>query len=574
MIFANKALKYLILFAALLLVVAISSFWFGGKSSFSEKDVKLELESPLQASAGDEVVYKIKYANATKTTLHGLNFLFFYPEGATFIKDGLTVEGDTEGFEVEELAPGQKGEKEIKVFIVGDRGNIKTAKVTLSFRAGNLQSSFEKAANTSTTIVSMPVELTLVAPPNITSGQPITYILDYRNISGEDISDLFFEVAYPEGFSVRSYDPQPDQGNNAWIVPMLDRGSGERISIQGILEGKEGEAKSITLKLKRKIGDIYVDYERASSVTMISSPILGVGISVNESSEYSAYPGDSLRYVVQYANNSNFNISGLNLSVKLEGEMFDFASLNAGGGFFDDSTKTILWNASTLPDFINLSPGARGQVNFRIALKQAFASGGSSRDRFVKVIALLNTPNVLPDSNVEEIAVSISSITKIGTQPTVNQLAYYNDPVFGSSGPLPPRAGEETIFTIHWQITNPGNDIGNAVVKAKLSSGVSWMDQTSAVPDDMRPSFNPNTQEVSWSLPVVPFGIGVFTPKYEGVFRVKIKPSSIQRGSFVNILEEFQFLGTDNFTKLNVIIRKKDLNTEELTDRPKEGTVQ
>ena len=100
------------------------------------------------------------------------------------------------------------------------------------------------------------------------------------------------------------------------------------------------------------------------------------------------------------------------------------------------------------------------------------------------------------------------------------------------------------------------------------------MDQTSAVPDDMRPSFNPNTQEVSWSLPVVPFGIGVFTPKYEGVFRVKIKPSSIQRGSFVNILEEFQFLGTDNFTKLNVIIRKKDLNTEELTDRPKEGTVQ
>ncbi len=575
MLKANRALKYLVLLAVFLFIIAISSFWFGS-SSFSEKDVTLELESPLQASAGDEVIYKIKYANATKTTLYGLSFLFFYPTDSTIIKNGTTMEGQTESFTIDQLASGEKGEKEFKAFLVGDRGNIKSAKVNLSFKSGSLQSSFEKSAATSTTIVAMPVELTLVSPPNATAGQAINYILDYRNTSGSDVSGLVFEFTYPDGFIPDQYTPSPDKGNNTWQKSMLRNGAGERISIQGILNGKEGDNKSITVQLKRRIGDIYVGYEKASSVTVIANPILGVDISVNDTNEYSAYPGAELRYVVKYSNNSNLNLSGLNLSAKLEGEMFDFSSLNAQGGFFDDATKTILWNSSTVPDFINLGPGAKGQVTFQIALKSFSASGisGSSRDRFVKTTVKLSTPNVPPDSNTDEIAVYGSSTTKIGTQPNFTQLAYYNDTAFGSMGPLPPKVGEETYFTVHWQIINPGNDIGGVVVKGKLPPGVSWADQVNAYPDNPMPTFNPNTQEVEWDLPVVPFGIGLSNPKYEAIFRLKLKPSSTQKGSNIDLIREAKFSGIDNFTRQSVVISKKDLNTDNLTDRPKEGVVQ
>ena len=55
----TRVLKYLVLLAFLLLIVAISSFWFSGPS-FREGDVILEIDGPTQAVSGEEVVYKLK----------------------------------------------------------------------------------------------------------------------------------------------------------------------------------------------------------------------------------------------------------------------------------------------------------------------------------------------------------------------------------------------------------------------------------------------------------------------------------------------------------------------------------
>ena len=571
---ANRLLKYFVLLAIVLFIVAISSFWFG-RASFSDRDVKLVLGGPLQASVGDEVMYKVEYINNTKTTLSDLNFLFYYPEGSTSIKNGTVFEEETEGFTVDSLEPGQKGEREFRAFIVGDKGNIKSAKIILSFKAGNLKSSFEKSDSISTTIVDMPVDLTLVSLPNATAGQNISYILDYRNESGDDISDLLFEFSYPDSFVAKSFTPLPDQGNNIWLLPALKKGAGARISIQGILNGKEGENKFINVQLKRKVDNIYINYEKASSVTVISNPVLNLSILVNDSTEYSAHPGDNLRYTIKYGNNSNFSISGLNLSVKLDGEMYDLSTLNTSGGFFDYSTKTILWSAGTVSEFVSLYPKVKGQISFSVSLKPVFTSGGSSQDRFVKTTAELRTPDVPAGIDSEELAVSTSHVTKIGTQPTFIQEAYYNDLASSSLGPLPPVAGQETFFTVHWQITNPGNDLSNVKIAGKLPAGVSWVDEANVSPGNLdKPAYNPDTQEVTWSLPTVAYGVGVNTLKYDGAFRVKIKPASSQEGSSITLLNNVKFSGTDSYTKQSIIISKKDITSNDLADRPEEGTVQ
>jgi len=178
----NKIFKYLVLLLFVLLTISIGSFFFG-RASFSDKGVKIEIEGPEQAAVGDEILYKIKYENNTKVTLHNLSFLFFYPEESVVIRDGKISEDLTERFSVDQLLPGMSEEKEFKAFLIGDKGDVKEAKVTLSFRAGSIKSSFEKSAVLSTTIVNIPLVLTLVAPPNTVSGQSLTYILDYRNES-------------------------------------------------------------------------------------------------------------------------------------------------------------------------------------------------------------------------------------------------------------------------------------------------------------------------------------------------------------------------------------------------------
>ena len=570
----NKLLKWLVLLALLLAIVSFLSFWFGG-SSFSESGVKLEIEGPNQVSVGDEVVYKLKYSNTTKLDLNNMRFKFTYPDESVVLRDGKVIKDSTEIFIIERLSSGQKEEKEFKVFLVGDKGNIKTAKAEMSFGAGSLKTVFEKNTSLSTTIVSLPVSLTLSAPPNSVPGQTVNYVLDYRNESGDDIYDLRFEFDYPDGFNAQKFIPSPNSGNYIWTIPILKKSSGGRINITGILNGKEGETKKVLAILKRKIGDQYVNYEKAETSSIIANPLLSTEILVNDSLDYSAFSGDDLNYTVKYSNNSNYNLVGINLIVKLEGEMYDISSLDTKGGYYDNSNGTILWNASTVSDFSNLTPNKKGQISFRLKLKSSISSEATgSKNLFVRASARLNTPNIPVGVGGNEIFAESNLVTKISTQPTLKQLVYYNDPAFGSSGPLPMEVGKETSFTIHWQITNPGNDMSGVKIVGVLPTGMSWKSVVSVGSGQLEPVFNKNTSEVIWNLGVLPQGVGITGTKYEASFQVTVKPPISQKGTALVLIKNSNLSGVDTFTKQKIIIPVADISTNDLVDRPGEGIVQ
>ncbi|MDP3792612.1 MAG: hypothetical protein Q8Q89_02680 [bacterium] len=541
-----RGLKYLVLLAFTLLIVAISSFWFSGPS-FREKDVVLELEGPTQVSSGEEVVYKLKYENQTRSTLRNLDFTFSYPGGSTVLIDGQVKENYSEDFEIKELIPGEKGEREFKAFLIGEKGNIKVSKINVLFNAGSLTSSFEKSSSLSTTIVSTPIVLTLVAPPNIISGGLADYILDYRNESEEDASDLIVELDYPDGFNHSNFSPSPESGNNTWLVKSLIKRSGGRISVGGVLTGKEGEHKIVSVKLKRKIGGDYVVYQTASADTVISNPLLDLEVSANNSSDYSASLGERLNYLIKYRNSHRESLTGLNLTVKLEGDTFDFSSLDTRGGLFDESSKTITWDSSVIPVFYNLPSKANGQVNFSVNLKSSFSSAlpGASQDKFVKVSAKLGTFNVPPGIDGNEVSVSASNVAKIGSQPTFNQSFNYEE--------------SDKSFTIYWQLTNPGNESENVRVTAKLSSGMEWGNVSQATEGQVAPAFNSGSSEVTWDLGKLPYGTGVLRPKYEASFVVKTKEPS--GSDSVLVLESSQFKATDSFTKQDIVLNKGNLNS-------------
>ena len=569
---SNTVLKWLILLALVLLIISFISFWFGGKS-FSENQVVVSVEGPSQALVGDEIVYKLKYANETKLELKNLKFIFTYPDESIVVDNGKIAADLSSNFEIDILRPGQFGEKEFKGFLTGDKGSIKNAKAFLSFTANGLKTSFEKSVTLATTITGVPVVLSLVAPPNSVSGESVNYIFDYRNESGNDISDLQFKFDYPDGFSPQKLIPAPSAGNHTWSVPFLKKGAGGRITVQGTLSGKEGELKTVAVALKRKIFDQFVNFEKTATSTMIASPLLGLNILVNGAKDYSSFPGDFLEYSINYRNNSNYNLIGLELVASFNGSMFDFETINSGNGYFDSSNDTIVWNAGSVSDFRNLPPNKSGLLNFKVKLKPEIISSFGSRNLFVEMSTRLSTPNVPPDIGDEEIFAVAGVTTKISTQPGIAAFVYHNDPNFGSSGPLPPEVGEETVFTIHWQITNPGNDMSVVKASAVLPTGVSWKNVVSVGTDQPDLIFNKNTSEVVWDLGILPRGVGVSLPKYEGSFQVSIKPSSEQIGSPVVLLKSGKLSGMDTFTKQPIIVNIPDISTSNLIDRPGEGVV-
>ncbi len=569
---SNQLLKWLILVAAGLFVVTVGALWWGG-SSFSDKDVVLLLEAPVSATSGDEVVYKITYTNNTKLPLTEMSFRLFYPTGSIVLQDGKPTTLESEGFVVDRLEPGQTETKEMKIFAVGDKGAIRTAKLNLIFKAGTLRSSFQKEVTASTTITDLPVTLTLVAPPTTTSGQPVQYLVDVRNDAADDLSDLKLTLTYPDGFTVQSMQPEPSSGNTVWDIASLESGKGKRFTINGILSGEERETKTATAVVQQNLNGQYVDFVRTEAFTVISSPLLSVTVMPAGGKEYVAFPGDTLRYIVTYTNNSRFTLLGMLLGVRLEGEMYDTSRIQAQQGFYDDPTRTIVYDPAGVPDFAALPPGRSGRLEFSVPLKPGLSgtSIGGAQSFYVKATARLSTSNVPTGVDSTEVFALDSVITKIGSQPSLAQAVLYDDPY--GSGPLPPKVGEETVFTVRWQLTNPGNEIRNAVVTGSLPPGVSFKGGAVAV-NGATPVYDTISKKVTWTVGTIPFGTGNGTPRYEASFQVAITPSSNQVNTSPKLITGATLAGTDGFTGQAVQSSPRDLTTDNVENHANEGRVE
>src|SRR5262249_35738387 len=135
--------------------------------------------------------------------------------------------------------------------------------------------------------------------------------------------------------------------------------------------GASGSGYPIGAIVRESIGG--GDYPIANAVETVSlaeSP-LTFSIAVNNSDSYVSHAGDSLNYVLSFANNSNVAFQNIIISAKLTGKMFDLSSLS-GNGSFNSISNTISWNGASTPQLLSLAPGQSGSVNFFIATKGAF----------------------------------------------------------------------------------------------------------------------------------------------------------------------------------------------------------
>jgi hypothetical protein len=567
----NRMLQWLVVAAAGLVIITVGALWFGG-SSFSDKDVVVTLTTSPQATSGDEITYTITYANNTKLSLSSMNFRLFYPQGTIVLNNGQPTTPESDTFTVDKLDPGQSGTHEFKVFIVGDRGAIQTARLDVVFNAGTLQSSFQKEMTTATTITALPVTLTLVAPPTATSGQPVEYILDVRNDSGQDLSDLKILLTYPDGFVVQKMNPNPTTGNTTWALAALASSVGKRITVDGVLQGNQQEAKTVTAVLQRNLNGQYVDYVRTDATTMISSPLLSVSVAPNKGRGYVAFPGDTLQYTVAYGNNSQFTLLGMTLAVKLEGDMYDTSRIQSQQGTFDDNSNTLTFDSSGVSDFAALPPGRTGTLTFSVPLKVALsgASMGGTNNFFVKATARLSTSNVPTGVDGSEVFATDSVITKIGTQPSLGESILYDGGA--GSGPMPPKVGSETTYTVRWQLTNPGNDVRNATVVATIPPGVTFKDAATAS-NGTAPVYDKVHSTVTWSVGTLPFGTGTGASQYQAQFQISIKPSASQQGQSPKIITGTAMTGTDSFTSQAVQSSARDMTTSDIDGHSGQGAV-
>lgn len=562
----------IVLFFIIVLVLA-GLFFF--RSGFQEGRISFEIEAPDTIRAGEEIEYRVRLENKNETDIANARISFFFPEGSVPLDEkGNAMTSLTKIIEIGALEGGGTKEYFLKAILTGEKGGIKRAKASFSYSPSDIKSVFKKDAEAATTISSLSVSLDLSAPPAVLSGQRLQLALDLRNETESDFEDMQVLFFYPDGFVFRTASPAPSQGNNVFKVDSLKAGEGKRMTIEGDISGFEKEGKRFNAVLRKKIGDRFVDFQKTQTILTVSSPLLTLGISVNGEGEKElvAKTGDRLRYEVEFSNNSESNFSALELAVKLEGQMFDFATLRSGG-FFDQNSQTILWNAAAEPLLSSLAPGRSGKIFFEVELKDDFPNIFGAKNFFLKVSPVLKTSSVPPDFGVDEISASASLITKISSKTDFTSEGFYNDPVFANSGPVPPKAGQKTTYTVQWRIVNKGNDLIKVLIVSALPPGVIFENRSKTTPQPAGIlEYNSATGRLSWSMTTVPAGSGTVSGVFEAIFQISITPGVNQAGQAVDLIKEITFEAVDNFTKEDIMLTRPKISTSTISDAP--GTVQ
>jgi len=572
--FSQKQKKYLFIGAVSLIFIFLATagfmFW-RGLTSFNVDDVKLEISGPERIISGEEVIYKVKYKNNTKLPLKNVKLIFRYPEGSIHLGSNSLIES----LNLADLEAGQEEQVEFSVRIIGLKSDIKKVSAELNYEPGEIASVFNNSSEFSSEIISVPLILNFDMPKELVNGQSFEFSLKFINQSDVSFDDFQIKIDYPSGFDFKSSEPQSLEGDNVWFVNRIDAGEEIEIFITGDINGVEGDHKPFKAQAGILDNNQFTLYSESISALKISSSPLSITQTINNSSSYIAESGEKLRYQINYKNTTEVGIRSVIITSKLEGNVLDYTSLDLKDGSFDGDSQTITWKASNLPELEFLSPGQEGKIDFSIRVKKPLPINNYNDKNFT-IINTVRADSLQAPLSLKDIDIAGQSklSVKVKSQLTIQTQAYYNDDSITNSGPIPPKVGQTTTYTIKLRLINSNNDLSDVNVEAFLPPHVKWMSNFKPASSDLK--YNFNTGQLVWHISSLPSATGILLPVKEVVFQVSITPGLANVGHLLELIGQSKVSGYDDFVGLEISSADKPIDTDlpdDLTVSRNQGTV-
>lgn len=435
---------------------------------------------------------------------------------------------------------------------MGQEGDVKEAKAKLSYRPKNLKARYASETSFSTLIKKVSLNFDFDLPSKIESGKEIKFSLNYFSNVDYLLSDLRVAIDYPSGFEfVGSSSRYLEE--DEWNIGLLNKAEGGRVEISGVLMGEVGEEKIFRARIGSWHDGEFILLKEAVRGISIIKPALYITQQINNNPKFIANPGDLLHYEIFFKNIGEEFLNNMFLLVNLGGPAFDFATIQAPEGDFTPGENSIIWDWRRVRDLQILPPQSEGRVEFWVKLKNEWGLGDSSD---IKTTIFLSQAK-------EEF------VNKVNSKLALSQKGYYYDEVFGNSGPIPPRVGQVTNYTITWQVKNYYNDVKDAKVKAILPSNVNLTGKI--FPDEQtdKITFDSRSREIIWNIGDLPAGRGVTEPAPNVSFQVSFVPQEDMRGEVARLIGEARVSGQDEWTGETVHSSGSSLHT----DLPDDGRV-
>ena len=151
--------------------------------------------------------------------------------------------------------------------------------------------------------------------------------------------------------------------------------------------------------------------------------------------------------------------------------------------------------------------------------------------------------------------------TKINSKLAIIQKGYFENDVFENSGPIPPKVGEATTYTITWQIENYYNELKNVKVKTVLPNNVGLTGKVFPEEESSSFAFDSQSREIVWQVGDLEMGTGILKQARSCVFQVSLTPTADQKGALAVLVNEVEISGEDQWTEQIINITAEAINT-------------
>lgn len=555
-----------VLVAITLLILGLVKFQ---ESAFSEEKVVVEISGPTEIASGQEIQYTVSLANKNRADLlDAVLKLNYSNEMVIADQQGLIKEGfNNAKIDVGKLSSGETKDFQFSIKTFGQRDKQVYFNAILAYKPDNFNSQFEKRAQYSGIIKSSLLGIDLMSVTReAASGEEVQLQVIVKNESKEDFSNIELKMSYPEGFSFMSSDPSVSKSNNKWSFNSIENGAQTKITITGSLEGPPDSIKEFTAEIgsARSNGD-FLKYNEDKDVIKLVAPRIVISQTIDGIEAAYVNAGEPHEYEIKLKNNSGFPLRDLVLTEEISSPVLDKSKVLVSNGFYDSQKGTITWKASDVPSLRVLEANQETSVKFRISVLDKFPMESEADKNFV-IASQAQVESLDVDSPLGQNKKIFSKKmeTKVNSKLVLNSVGNYNDGEIPNQGPIPLTVGQETTFTLRFNILNTSNDLRDVILETSLPSGVSWKGKT--IPQESGLDFNERTNELKWTMGTLPAGTGFISPVKTLAFQVGITPSVNQINQNVTLLNPIKVTATDAFTGQKVQYDFNEFLSTELSD--------
>ncbi|HUV81200.1 MAG TPA: hypothetical protein VMW21_01620 [Patescibacteria group bacterium] len=540
--------KFTIFIIISALVVGIYGLYYYQKNVYSKDVLKLEILGQEETELLQEIKYTVKYKNNGNVRLEEPELVFDYPDNA-LPADGTSLRVVKKSEELGKVIyPGQEKTFTFTARLMGQEGEVKEARASLSYQPKNLKARYVSETSFATIIKKIPLNFDFDLSSKIESGKELKFRLNYFSNVDYPLAGLRIIIDYPSGFEFIDSTPKSLE-KTEWDIGLLNKAEGGRIEISGKLAGEVGAEKIFRAKIGTwQDGEFILLKEVSRGITVIK-PALYITQQINNNPKFTASPGDLLHYEVFFRNIGEEFLNDMFLLVTLNGSAFDFETVRAPEGDFTPGDNSIIWDWRRVKNLQLLSPQSEGKVEFWVELKDEWEIKNlEDKNPEIKTIIFLSQAK-------EEFT------NKVNSKLAISQKGYFNDEIFGNSGPLPPKVGEATTYTITWQVKNYYNEVKDAKVKAVLPKNVSLTGKIFPQEQIDKITFDSQSREIVWNVGDLVVGQGTLNSAPNISFQIAFLPEESQKGQIPEVIGQAEIIGQDEWTGETLRVSSPLINT-------------